>query len=541
MAMNGAASYRLGRSINVVATGDLTNVWGSSGFVPIGNATTPFTGSFDGRGRTISNLTINLPTQDDVGLFGSIGPAAVVRNIGLLGGSVTGANNVGALAGVNYGGFDGALRSTVSNSYAAGSVSGANEVGGLVGFNQGTIAGSHAAGSVKGGNDVGGLVGFIYGSYQEVGDVSNSYATGHVSGSSNVGGLVGSNGGTYGGAVSNSYATGHVSGADNVGGLLGYNGVQITTFGGNTPGTVTNSHANGDVIGTGANVGGLVGLNAGTISGSFATGNVVGTAYTGGLVGYNGGLDGDFRTAGTIGTIVDSYASGSVHGTANVGGLVGFSGGGSGSYGPVGTVTRSYATGSVSGTTNVGGLVGQNGSYGTFITNSYATGKVTGTGNVGGLVGLNSEFPGVAPESNYGSVTNSYATGAVIGSSNVGGLIGFNAAGTIGNSFWDITTSGLTTSAGGIGMTTAQMQTQANFTSATAANGHVNPGWDFSNTWVMHDGHTYPLLRVFMTPPTVTTKSGTVTPPAVLKVHRADTHSHHSHVTVNHVVGALIE
>jgi len=30
------ASYRLGRSINVAATGDLTNVWGSSGFVPIG-------------------------------------------------------------------------------------------------------------------------------------------------------------------------------------------------------------------------------------------------------------------------------------------------------------------------------------------------------------------------------------------------------------------------------------------------------------------------------------------------------------------------
>jgi hypothetical protein len=58
-------------------------------------------------------------------------------------------------------------------------------------------------------------------------------------------------------------------------------------------------------------------------------------------------------------------------------------------------------------------------------------------------------------------------------------------------------------------MTTAQMQTQANFTSATAANGHVNPGWDFTNTWVMQDGHTYPLLRVFMTPLTVTAKSGT--------------------------------
>jgi hypothetical protein len=47
------------------------------------------------------------------------------------------------------------------------------------------------------------------------------------------------------------------------------------------------------------------------------------------------------------------------------------------------------------------------------------------------------------------------------------------------------------------------MQTEANFTSATAANGNVNPGWDFTNTWVMRDGHTYPLLVAFLTPLTV--------------------------------------
>jgi hypothetical protein len=52
-------------------------------------------------------------------------------------------------------------------------------------------------------------------------------------------------------------------------------------------------------------------------------------------------------------------------------------------------------------------------------------------------------------------------------------------------------------------MSTANMQTQANFTSATAANGNVNPGWDFTGTWVMYNGFTYPLLRSFMTPLTV--------------------------------------
>jgi hypothetical protein len=48
------------------------------------------------------------------------------------------------------------------------------------------------------------------------------------------------------------------------------------------------------------------------------------------------------------------------------------------------------------------------------------------------------------------------------------------------------------------------MQTQANFTSATAANGDANPAWDFTGSWMMYDGHTAPLLRSFMTPLTVT-------------------------------------
>jgi hypothetical protein len=53
------------------------------------------------------------------------------------------------------------------------------------------------------------------------------------------------------------------------------------------------------------------------------------------------------------------------------------------------------------------------------------------------------------------------------------------------------------------------MQNQANFTSATSANGNVNPNWDFTNTWVMYSGFTYPLLRSFMTPLTVTANAVT--------------------------------
>jgi hypothetical protein len=94
----------------------------------------------------------------------------------------------------------------------------------------------------------------------------------------------------------------------------------------------------------------------------------------------------------------------------------------------------------------------------------------------------------------------------VSGSSYVGGLVG-DSVFTVTHSFWDVTTSGQTTSAGGIGMTTAQMQTEANFTSATSANGNVNPNWNFTTVWYMPSG-SYPLLRAFMTPPALTANDG---------------------------------
>ena len=207
-----------------------------------------------------------------------------------------------------------------------------------------------------------------------------------------------------------------------------------------------------------------VGLNGGTVAG---TGDV------GALVGFNQGK------------IIDSYATASVSGKYDLGGLVGENSG---------AISTSYATGAVTSRDEItGGLVGLN--DGT-ITNTYATGSVMGyDGMVGGLVGENG-----------GAITDSYAAGKVGGSNQrIGGLVGDNTGNgctqaTVTNSFWDKTTSGQSTSAGGTGMTTAQMQQQANFTSATAANGRVNPDWDFSSVWLMYSGSTYPLLRSFLTP-----------------------------------------
>jgi hypothetical protein len=59
MEMALGASYTLGSNIAALSTGNSTDVWGSSGFVPVGGATatnaTPtnkFTGTFDGLGHT---------------------------------------------------------------------------------------------------------------------------------------------------------------------------------------------------------------------------------------------------------------------------------------------------------------------------------------------------------------------------------------------------------------------------------------------------------------------------------------------------------
>jgi filamentous hemagglutinin family protein len=472
--------YALGSNIDATATAS----WNAqAGFTPIGNSATNFTGTFDGLGHTVSLLTINLPTTNDVGLFGALGSAAVLRNVGLIAERVSAEQFVGGLVGLTSG--------SVDNSFAWGSVSGTGDVGGLAGYNVGALSHSDSKGGVRGSSYVGGLVGFngagtvsssyatdsVIGTGSNVGGlagwnsgaVSNSYATGKVSGgSSSVGGLVGSN--FSGAAVNDSFASGAVRGTNNVGGLVGYNDV----------GTVSDSYATGNVSGT-ASVGGLVGQNYGnSISGSHATGAVSGSDSVGGLVGTS---TIDASVSGVI-AVSDSYATGRVSGGSNVGGLIGAN---------YGEVSNSYATGNVSGANNIGGLMGYNSRL--TVSNSYARGSVSSTGtDAGGLVGAN-----------YGgTLSDSYSTGAVSGSGNVGGLVGFtNDSGIASNSFWDVTTSGQSSSAGGTGMTTAQMQTEANFTSATAANGNVNPDWDFTNTWVMRDGHTYPLLVAFLTPLTV--------------------------------------
>ena len=267
-----------------------------SNWDPIGDNTAGFTGVLDGNGYTISNLTINRPDEDYVGLFAIIGDpntmtGGEVRNLGIDAVDILG-NNASGLAVGSFG--------TITNCYVTGDVTGNESAGGLVVQNMGIITNSYATGNVTGcGMGAGGLVG----NNAQGGSISNSYASGIVIGyGAYIGGLVGMN---YSANISNSFAFSEVTGnGDGSGVLVGYHVL----------GSISNCYAVGKVTGNGDGTGGLLGYNvAGTISNSYALSEVIGNGdYVGGLVGHNGN-----------GTISNTYVSGFVQGSTNIGGMVG--------------------------------------------------------------------------------------------------------------------------------------------------------------------------------------------------------------------------
>ena len=257
-----------------------------------------------------------------------------------------------------------------------------------------------------------------------------------------------------------------------------------------------------------SSVGGLAGSNYGTISASYATGSIISFRWgghsevgVGGLVGSNYGT-------------ITSWATGSVNyaswatGSVNYGGFAPGSTTGTGRSGAVGAASpqsaatasywniASYATGpsTVTGQSflgYVGGLVGKN--YRGTISASYTTGSVTG-GNwtlAGGLTGSNYQ----------GTITASYATGSVTGHSGdthllVGGLSGSNYQGTITASYWDTGTTGQSTSAGGTGKTTRELQSPTGYTGIYANwNANLDGMAGNDDPWDFGSNRQYPALK----------------------------------------------
>ncbi len=222
-------------------------------------------------------------------------------------------------------------------------------------------------------------------------------------------------------------------------------------------------------IGEGENVGALVGyLSLGNVTGCYTEGGLVGgSSSVGGLIGSNGGA------------VTKSHVNAKVTGADAVGGLVGQNSG---------NVIQCYGDGTVSGTQSVGGLVGVNWDE---VTDCYSTAVVSGVGHVGGLVGANLEesdeleLAALWRGRDVGTISTCYSAGSVSGDIEVGGLVGYNDASVV-NCFWDIEASGQTTSAGGTGRTTAEMQTIDTFLAwRNCARGGI---------WTIDEGQDYPRL-----------------------------------------------
>ena len=176
---------------NLVSKSDLTE------WEPIGARWSPYTGTFDGQGYTISGLYFNNPHSSYVGLFGCIGANGKISNVGVLdsyfqfcalGGGVCGMNKNGELQNCSN-------SSTVICYKQDGT-------GGVCGKNYGTVRDCKNTGSVRGIEPLGGVCGV-----NKSGIIENCFNEGTVSvtviTSAGGGGVCGAN--FDGGTITNCY------------------------------------------------------------------------------------------------------------------------------------------------------------------------------------------------------------------------------------------------------------------------------------------------------------------------------------------------
>ncbi|WP_276252801.1 PKD domain-containing protein [Halomontanus rarus] len=230
-----SANYVLVDEIDASGTEDWN---GGDGFVPVGNMSDPFTGSFNGDNHTISGLHVDTAEEDGYGLFGQT-DNSTISDVTIEGAYISGdAQAAGVLAGQALSG------TSIENVNVSGNVDNptGSPVGGLVGALDGSeVHNSESHATVSGEQYTGGLVGATYGDTE----TRESYSTGDVTGGDgyDVGGLVGSH---NSGLIIDSYALGNVfTGDADAGGFTGgtYSTVE-TSF---STGTVTSE--SGDVGG----------------------------------------------------------------------------------------------------------------------------------------------------------------------------------------------------------------------------------------------------------------------------------------------------
>ena len=454
---------------------------------PIGNYTTTarlFRGAFDGKGYTISGLTINnTPSRQYAGLFGHIGTNGKVQNVNLTDVSISadfnGTMYVGGVAGGNDGGSNGGIFNCSVSGTVSGTASGSAStacVGGVVGYNasssrvegcvkiSGSVSASSASDSIAGG-----VVGYNLGITRNSSNSGTVTANSPTSGWAYAGGITGVNDPT--GTIQNCLNSGSVTGTTSAtrlsltGGVVGENrgavsnctnnGVissssqsQLGGVVGRNTGTVAYCMNNEKVSVSAAGApkgGGIVGVNVGTVSNSRNT--VAGTVhisvvsgshylYAGGIVGCNEGV---VSSCSNDGSVTANAPAGQSH-WAIAGGVVGANGGNDDSYAPGGAIIRNCSnSGSVQSSSRgkwcwAGGVAGYNRK--SDMKNCMNSGTVATTGD-GRRTG------GVTATNDGGLLENCINRGAVTGASgNSGGIVGrHKRSGAIKYSYWHNSTA----------------------------------------------------------------------------------------------------
>lgn len=382
----------------------------TEGWEPIGLASSPFMGHFDGNNHTISGMTINR-TMDNVGLFSCLS-GAEIKNLIITGSTVEGNSRIGSIAGVSQ-------NSTITGVTAQLNVKGSEFSGGMIGVSQAgdtlencafngdvqcqgdytggfsasayllTIANSQVNSSIiQGGQYTAGAVGFGH----TVVLNENKISCNHISGTNVTAGVIGYAYFSQSSLTNNSVIGNTLTGTSNTGGVIGYASGPITAtncyafidqieggeYTGGFAGRLTSSFTDINHCGAIAHVdgsqyvGGFAGSLSGTLNNLFAIGDIESTSsYVGGITGY----------LASNASLSNSYYSGDINANDNgVGGIVGYAEGS--------TIAKNYSMGKINGTQSVGGIVGQIDGSAT-IKSNVAAGEVVNAvnGDVGRIYG----------------------------------------------------------------------------------------------------------------------------------------------------------
>ena len=338
-------------------------------WIPIGNATYAFNGTFDGDGHTISGLKINAGS-DYVGLFGNVSGKICNFNIekaniyvkrdhnyvsvacGYLTGEIKDistdgfieapkSNYVGAVAGATT-----AASIGYTNLTSMVNINGQSIVGGIIG--QVNASGNvqinyvNNIGSVKGTSQVGGIIGQVNTS----GILQTDYISniGDVNGTSQVGGIFGYVNGANGSLVSGASVSADIVGDYYIGGIVGKAENVVISSCTNDGSTITSNSYYTEGSNFYVWLGGFVGYGYGVDN---CTNNVDITynakgSYVGGIAGY------------AVSDIKDCTNNGDITtNTSYVGGIVGYV-----FHKGDGMIDNITNTGDISGNAYVGGAVG---------------------------------------------------------------------------------------------------------------------------------------------------------------------------------------